>query len=232
MALDVKRAVALSTPNALKVFLAPGTGLAQAVRAGLPPTTKEPQIQQAIQAASAEAERAKVSFGALQSFAGFSYCLTGSAAAQDFASAVNVWLCAALARFMECHTCCCVTQKGQPTDKTYSKLHACHHAGCISDNNSLLCLQEATASYAAVVPEGAMDAMYIALKQAISGHSPTIVPPVSKPLVLAGPFGSACHKGELLQWLLQEYGSSIALPEMVTTKPREDGAMATCAFKV
>ena len=87
MALDVKRAVALSTPNALKVFLAPGTGLAQAVRAGLPPTTKEPQIQQAIQAASAEAERAKVTFGALQSFAGFSYCLTGSSAAQDFASA-------------------------------------------------------------------------------------------------------------------------------------------------
>ena len=62
MPLDVKRAVALSTPNALKVFLAPGAGLAQAVRAGLPPTTKEPQVQQAIQAANAEAERAKVSF--------------------------------------------------------------------------------------------------------------------------------------------------------------------------
>lgn len=77
-----------------------------------------------------------------------------------------------------------------------------------------------------------MDAMYIALKQAVAGHSPTIVPPVSKPLVLAGPFGAACHKGELVQWLLQEYGSSIALPEMVTTKPREDGAVASSAFKV
>lgn len=77
-----------------------------------------------------------------------------------------------------------------------------------------------------------MDAMYIALKQAISGHSPATVPPVSKPLVLAGPFGAACHKGELLQWLFQEYGSSIALPEMVTTKPREDGAVASSAFKV
>ena len=83
-----------------------------------------------------------------------------------------------------------------------------------------------------MVPEGAVDAMYIALKQAISAHSPAIVPPVSKPLVLAGPFGAACHKGELLQRLLQEYGSSIALPEMVTTKPREDGAVASSAFKV
>ena len=62
MALDVKRALALSVPNALQVFLAPGASLAQAVRAGLPPTTKEPQVQQAIQAANAEAERAKVSF--------------------------------------------------------------------------------------------------------------------------------------------------------------------------
>ena len=61
MPLDVKRAVALSTSNALKVFLVPGAGLAQAVRAGLPPATKEPQVQQAIQAANAEAERAKVS---------------------------------------------------------------------------------------------------------------------------------------------------------------------------
>ena len=102
----------------------------------------------------------------------------------------------------------------------------------MSNNSSLLCLQEAAASFAAVVPEGAVDAMYIALKQAISGHSPATVPPVSKPLVLAGPFGAACHKGELLPWLLQEYGSSIALPEMVTTKPREDGAVASSAFKV
>jgi len=82
MTLDMKRALALSVPNALKVFLAPGTNLAQAVRAGLPPTTKEPQIQQAIQAATAEAQRAKVSEGALQSFSGFSYCLTYSCAAQ------------------------------------------------------------------------------------------------------------------------------------------------------
>lgn len=61
MPLDAKRASALSVPGALKIFLAPGGGLAQAVRAGLPPTTKEPQVQQAIQAATAEAEKAKVS---------------------------------------------------------------------------------------------------------------------------------------------------------------------------
>ncbi len=59
--LDVKRSTAVTVPNVLKVFLAPGAGLAQAVRAGLPPTTKEPQIQLAIQAATAEAEKAKVS---------------------------------------------------------------------------------------------------------------------------------------------------------------------------
>lgn len=58
--LDLKRALAASVPNALKVYVAPGAGLAQAVRAGLPPTTKEPQVQQAIQAATAEAEKAKV----------------------------------------------------------------------------------------------------------------------------------------------------------------------------
>lgn len=58
--LDVKRALAVAVPNALKVYVAPGAGLAQAVRAGLPPTTKEPQVQQAIQAATAEAEKAKV----------------------------------------------------------------------------------------------------------------------------------------------------------------------------
>ena len=103
MALDVKRALTLSTPNALKVFLAPGTGLAQAVRAGLPPTSKEPQVQQALQAANAEAERAQVSCGALQSFAGLSHCVTDSCAAQDFVWAVAVWLCAAL---VQRHTCC------------------------------------------------------------------------------------------------------------------------------
>ena len=61
MPLDMKRAVALAVPNALKVFIHPGAGLAQAVRAGLPPATKEPQVQQAIQAATAEVEKAKVS---------------------------------------------------------------------------------------------------------------------------------------------------------------------------
>lgn len=77
-----------------------------------------------------------------------------------------------------------------------------------------------------------MDAMYIALKQAIAGHSPTIVPPASKPLVLAGPFGAACHKGELLRWLLREHGDKLALPEMVTTKARGNGADTSPTFKV
>ena len=61
MAVDVRRALAVAMPNALKVYLAPGAGLAQAVRAGLPPGTKEPQVQQAIQTATAEADKAKVS---------------------------------------------------------------------------------------------------------------------------------------------------------------------------
>ena len=50
----------MNVPNALKVLLPPGAGLAQAVRAALAPTTKEPQVQQAIQAATAEAEKANV----------------------------------------------------------------------------------------------------------------------------------------------------------------------------
>ena len=58
--LDVKRTLAVKVPNALKVLLPPGAGLAQAVRTALPPTTKEPQEQQAIQAATAEAEKANV----------------------------------------------------------------------------------------------------------------------------------------------------------------------------
>ena len=58
--LDLKRALAVNLPIALKVLLSPGPGLAQAVRAALPSTTKEPQVQQAIQAATAEAEKANV----------------------------------------------------------------------------------------------------------------------------------------------------------------------------
>lgn len=77
-----------------------------------------------------------------------------------------------------------------------------------------------------------MDSMYVALKQAIGGHSPAIVPPASKPLVLAGPFGAACRKGDLLQWLLKEHGDKIACPDMVTTKPRAEGAASSSAFKV
>lgn len=68
LSLDVKRALAVAVPSALKVYLAPGPGLAQAVRAGLPPGTKEPQVQQAIQAATAEADKAKVSGGNQQAY--------------------------------------------------------------------------------------------------------------------------------------------------------------------
>ena len=61
LSLDVTRALAVAVPKAVKVCLVPGAGLAQAVRASLPPGTKEPQVQQAIQAATAEAGKAKVS---------------------------------------------------------------------------------------------------------------------------------------------------------------------------
>ena len=88
------------------------------------------------------------------------------------------------------------------------------------------------ASFAAAIPEGSTDSMYMALKQAISSHSPAIIAPASKPLVLAGPFGAACRKGELLQWLLKEYGHKLALPEMCTTKPRAEGTTTGSAYKV
>ena len=74
--------------------------------------------------------------------------------------------------------------------------------------------------------------MYIALKQAVSRHSPSIVAPASKPLVVAGPFGAACRKGELLRWLLREHADKVALPQMFTTKPRSDAAEAGPSFKV
>ena len=61
LSVDVTRALTVAVPKALKVYLNPGAGLAQAVRAGLPPGTKEPQVQQAIQVATAEADKAKVS---------------------------------------------------------------------------------------------------------------------------------------------------------------------------
>ena len=59
--LDVKQGVALAMPNALKVFIDPKGTLAEAVKAGLAPGTKEPQVQQAIQAATTEVQHAKVS---------------------------------------------------------------------------------------------------------------------------------------------------------------------------
>lgn len=93
-------------------------------------------------------------------------------------------------------------------------------------------VQEAAGSFAATVSEAAIDAMYIALKQAIAGHSPSILPPASKPLVVAGPFGAACRKGELLRWLLREHADKVALPEMFTTKPRVGAAEANPIFQV
>ena len=119
-------------------------------------------------------------------------------------------------------------------------MQICQHTEPFSDLSTRLaaakcpcvCLQEAVESFAAAISEGSTDSMYMALRQAISGHSPAIIPPASKPLVLAGPFGAACCKGELLQWLFKEYGDKLALPEMCTTKPRAEGATADSPFKV
>ena len=97
----------------------------------------------------------------------------------------------------------------------------------------MLCaLQEAASSFAAAIPEAPIDSMYMTLKQAISKRNPAVIAPVSLPLVLAGPFGAACRKGELVQQRLKEYGSNFAAPEMFTTKPRAEGANASPSFKV
>lgn len=93
-------------------------------------------------------------------------------------------------------------------------------------------VQQAMASFSATVPEGPAESMYIALKRAIAAHSPSIMPPASKPLVLAGPFGAACRKEELLQWLLREHGDRVGLPELITTKARSNAAEADPRFKV
>ena len=88
------------------------------------------------------------------------------------------------------------------------------------------------ASFLATIPEGPVESVYIALKQAIAAHSPSIVAPASKPLVLAGPFGAACRKEELLQWLLKEHSNRVGLPELITTKARDNAAEADPRFKV
>ena len=64
-------------------------------------------------------------------------------------------------------------------------------------------IQDATGVFAATIPEGPLDTMYTALKRAISKHSPAILPKPMIPLVIAGPFGAACQKSHLLQWLLK-----------------------------
>ena len=62
------------------------------------------------------------------------------------------------------------------------------------------------------------NAAYMALQQAISAHSPAIVPPVAKPLVLVGPYGPACSKSVLLDRLLKKHGDVFACPQHITTQ--------------
>lgn len=62
------------------------------------------------------------------------------------------------------------------------------------------------------------DSAYMALQQALSVHSPAIVPSVAKPLVLVGPYGPACSKAALLERLLKKHGDVFACPQHITTQ--------------
>ena len=83
-------------------------------------------------------------------------------------------------------------------------------------------MQETAGAFQATIAAGNIDTMYITLRRAISKHSPAIIPPTMTPLVLAAPFGAACQKSHLLQWLLKEHGEKIGIPDMVTTMPKRE----------
>ena len=83
-------------------------------------------------------------------------------------------------------------------------------------------MQDKAGGFQATIAAGNIDTMYITLRRAISKHSPAIIPPTMTPLVLAAPFGAACQKAHLLQWLLKENGEKVGVPDMVTTKPKRE----------
>ena len=104
-----------------------------------------------------------------------------------------------------------------------------------SNECRLACLQAVplTATITYTDPNSA----YMALQQALSAHSPAIVPPVAKPLVLVGPYGPACSKSALLERLLKKHGDVFACPQHITTQAQPaavaDGTeAASLALKV
>lgn len=99
--------------------------------------------------------------------------------------------------------------------KTCTALHVHTSSYCI-------CAQEVPSKFQATVAAGTIDTMYITLRRAISKHSPAVIPPTMTPLVLAAPFGAACQKSHLLQWLLKENGEKMGVPDMVTTMPKRE----------
>lgn len=83
-------------------------------------------------------------------------------------------------------------------------------------------MQELPSKFQATVAAGNIETMYITLRRAISKHSPAVIPPTMTPLVLAAPFGAACQKSHLLQWLLKEHVEKIGVPDLVTTMPKRE----------
>ena len=119
---------------------------------------------------------------------------------------------------------------------TLASMYWCVCMGYLRSNQCrLACLQAVplTATITYTDPNSA----YMALQQALSAHSPAIVPPVAKPLVLVGPYGPACSKSALLERLLKKHGDVFVCPQHITTQAQPaavaDGTeAASLALKV
>ena len=111
--------------------------------------------------------------------------------------------------------------QSNPTGHRHPKNHV---LVCVSESYTqqsrprLACLQAIPLT--ATITYTDSDSAYMALQQALSAHSPAIVPPVAKPLVLVGPYGPACSKSALLDRLLKKHGDVFTCPQHITTQPQ------------
>ena len=109
-----------------------------------------------------------------------------------------------------------MTPRSHPTPKTV--IYECVSLSMHSNQGRLACLQAVPLT--ATITYTDSRSAYMALQQAVSAHSPAIVPPIAKPLVLVGPYGPACGKSALLDRLLKKHGEVFTCPEHITTQPQ------------
>ena len=79
-----------------------------------------------------------------------------------------------------------------------------------------------------VVINDDLEKSYIELKDAIAAHSPDIMKPAPKPLVLVGPMGSG--KSSLMNRIMREHSGNFASPVFHTTRPKREGEVQGQSF--